>query len=75
MRLLVLKLLLENRGSRGAYELAEALKLRGFHSVRPPTVYRALEFLMDWTGIVSRIVAMAGNPAQLRCSLHRLPNA
>ncbi len=54
MRLLTLKLLLENRGPRGAYELAEALKLRGAHSVRPPTVYRALDFLME-QGLVSKI--------------------
>ena len=31
----------------GAYELIEALKLRNSRPVGPPTVYRALEFLMS----------------------------
>ena len=54
MRLRILELLSENRGPTGAYELMEVLKLRHGQSVGPPTVYRALQFLMD-QGIVSKI--------------------
>ena len=50
----VLELLWENRGPTGAYGLMEVLKLRHGQSVGPPTVYRALQFLMD-QGIVSKI--------------------
>ena len=53
-RLLILELLWENRGPTGAYELVEALKRRGDRSVGPPTVYRALEFLIG-QGLVSKI--------------------
>ncbi len=38
----------------GAYELMEALKLGDSRPVGPPTVYRALEFLMS-QGLVSKI--------------------
>ena len=41
----------------GAYELIEAVKLRGSRPVGPPTVYRALEFLMA-QGFVSRIESL-----------------
>ncbi len=43
----VLELLWESGRPVGAYELIEALKLRYSRPVGPPTVYRALEFLMD----------------------------
>ena len=43
----VLELLWESGRPTGAYELIEALKLRNSRLVGPPTVYRALEFLMS----------------------------
>ncbi len=50
----VLELLWKSGRPKGAYELIEALKLRNSRPVSPPTVYRALEFLMS-RGIVSKI--------------------
>ncbi len=50
----VLELLWESGRPTGAYELIEALKLRDSRPIGPPTVYRALEFLMS-QGLVSRI--------------------
>ncbi|MEM9255279.1 MAG: Fur family transcriptional regulator [Pseudomonadota bacterium] len=50
----VLELLWEHDRPAGAYELIEALKLRTSRSVSPPTVYRALQFLMA-QGFVSKI--------------------
>ncbi len=50
----VLELLWESDHPIGAYELIEALKRRTSRSVGPPTVYRALEFLMS-QGFVSKI--------------------
>lgn len=47
LRRRVLELLWESGRPMGAYELIEALKLRNSRAVGPPTVYRALEFLMD----------------------------
>ena len=44
----------ENGRPTGAYELIEALKLRNSRPVGPPTVYRALEFLMS-QGLASKI--------------------
>lgn len=41
----------------GAYSLVEALKRRYSRTVGPPTVYRALEFLMS-QGIVSKIESL-----------------
>ena len=50
----ILELLLETGRPTGAYELIEALKGRDSRTVGPPTVYRALEFLMS-QGLVSKI--------------------
>ena len=50
----VLELLWESGRPTGAYELIETLKLRISRPVGPPTVYRALEFLVS-QGLVSRI--------------------
>ena len=47
LRRQVLELLWESGRPTGAYELIEALKLRNSRAVGPPTVYRALEFLMS----------------------------
>ena len=54
MRRRILKLLWESGRPTGAYELIEALKLRESRPVGPPTVYRALEFLMS-QGLASKI--------------------
>ena len=43
----VLELLWESGRPMGAYEVIEALKRRDSRPVAPPTVYRALEFLMS----------------------------
>ena len=54
LRRQVLELLWESGRPTGAYELIEALKQRDARPVGPPTVYRALEFLMS-QGLVSKI--------------------
>ena len=54
LRRQILELLWESGRPAGAYELIEALKLRDSRPVGPPTVYRALEFLMS-QGLVSKI--------------------
>ena len=54
LRRQILELLWESGRPTGAYELIEALRLRDSRSVGPPTVYRALEFLMS-QGLVSKI--------------------
>ena len=54
LRRQVLELLWERRRPTGAYELIEALKRRQARQVAPPTVYRALEFLMS-QGIVAKV--------------------
>ncbi len=54
LRRQVLELLWESGRPTGAYELIEALRLRNSRPVGPPTVYRALEFLMS-QGLVSKI--------------------
>ena len=54
LRRQILELLWESGRPSGAYELIEALKLRDSRPVGPPTVYRALEFLIS-QGLVSRI--------------------
>ena len=54
LRRQILELLWESGRPTGAYELIEALKLRNSRPVGPPTVYRALEFLMS-QGFVSKI--------------------
>ena len=54
LRRKILELLWESGRPTGAYELAEALKRRDSRPVAPPTVYRALEFLMS-QGLVSKI--------------------
>lgn len=50
----LLELLWESDRPTGAYALIEGLKLRNARPVNPPTVYRALDFLMS-QGFVSRI--------------------
>ena len=50
----VLELLWESGRPTGAYALIEALELRYSRPIAPPTVYRALEFLMS-ERLVSRI--------------------
>ena len=50
----VLELLWESGRPIGAYEVIEALERRDSRPVAPPTVYRALEFLMS-QGFVSKI--------------------
>ena len=54
LRLQVLELLWEKGRPTGAYALIEALERRHSRRVRPPTIYRALEFLMSQR-LVSRI--------------------
>ncbi len=54
LRSLVLELLWESDRPTGAYELIELLKLKDSRPVGPPTVYRALEFLMS-QGLVAKI--------------------
>ena len=57
LRRRVLELLWASGRPTGAYELIEAVKLRGSRPVGPPTVYRALTFLMA-QGLVSRITSL-----------------
>ena len=54
LRRQILELLWESGRPTGAYELIEALKQRDARPVGPPTVYRALGFLMS-QGLVSKI--------------------
>ncbi|WP_421709213.1 Fur family transcriptional regulator [Algihabitans sp.] len=54
LRRQILELLWESGRPAGAYELIEALKLRDSRPVGPPTVYRALEFLIS-QGLVAKI--------------------
>ena len=54
LRRQVLELLWERRQPTGAYALIEALELRYSRRVGPPTVYRALEFLIS-ERLVSKI--------------------
>ena len=53
----MLELLWASGRPTGAYELIEAVKLKDSRPVGPPTVYRALEFLMA-QGLVSRIESL-----------------
>ena len=57
LRRCVLELLWARRGPTSAYQLMEAIKLRGSRAVGPPTVYRALDFLMA-QGLVSKIESL-----------------
>ncbi len=57
LRQQILELLWASGRPTGAYELIEALKLRDSRPVGPPTVYRALEFLMT-QGLVSKIESL-----------------
>ena len=57
MRRRVLELLWESGRPMGAYELIKAVELRDSRPVAPPTVYRALNFLMA-QGLVSRIESL-----------------
>ena len=54
LRRQVLELLWEIGRPTGAYALIEALEVRNSRPVAPPTVYRALEFLMS-QGFVTKI--------------------
>ena len=56
LRRQILELLWESGRPTGAYELIEALEIRDSRPVGPPTVYRALEFLVS-QGLVSKIEA------------------
>ncbi len=53
----VLELLWASGGPTSAYELIEAVKGRDSRPVGPPTVYRALHFLIE-QGLVSRIESL-----------------
>ncbi len=57
LRRRVLELLWDSGGPTGAYQLIEAIKLGDSRPVGPPTVYRALDFLMA-QGLVSRIESL-----------------
>ena len=57
LRRRVLELLWASGGPTSAYRLIEAVKLRDSRPVGPPTVYRALHFLMA-QGLVSRIESL-----------------
>ena len=57
LRRRVLELLWASGGPTSAYQLIEAIKLRDSRLVGPPTVYRALHFLMG-QGLVSRIESL-----------------
>ena len=57
LRRRVLELLWASDGPTSAYQLIEAVKLRDSRPVGPPTVYRALGFLMS-QGLVSRIESL-----------------
>ena len=57
LRRRILELLWASGQPTGAYELIEAVKLRDSRPVGPPTVYRALEFLMA-QGLVARIESL-----------------
>ena len=57
LRRRVLELLWASGGPTSAYQLIEAVKLRDSRPVGPPTVYRALHFLMA-QGLVSRIESL-----------------
>lgn len=54
LRRQILELLWESRRPTGAYELIDALKRKNLRPVGPPTVYRALEFLIT-QGLVIKI--------------------
>jgi len=54
LRRLILELLWRSGRPTGAYDLIEALKQRDSRLVGPPTVYRALDFLMS-QGLVAKI--------------------
>jgi len=56
IRELVLKLIWQSHQPLGAYELLPALEQAGFNSA-PPTVYRALDFLME-QGFIHRIASL-----------------
>ena len=71
LRRQVLELLWESGRPTGAYELIEALKLRESRPVGPPTVYRALEFLMS-QGLVSKIES---RKAYVPCAHPERPHA
>ncbi len=57
LRRRVLELLWASGGPTSAYQLIEAIKFRDSRPVGPPTVYRALHFLME-QGLVSRIESL-----------------
>ncbi len=57
LRRRVLELLWASDRPTGAYELIEAVRLEDSRPVGPPTVYRALRFLVE-QGLVSRIESL-----------------
>lgn len=56
IRELVLKLIWKSHKPLGAYELLPAIAKAGFNSA-PPTVYRALDFLLE-QGLIHRIASL-----------------
>ena len=57
LRRRVLELLWATGGPASAYHLIEAVQLRDSRPVAPPTVYRALNFLME-QGLASKIESL-----------------
>jgi len=57
LRKSILELLWASCGPTSAYQLMEALKRRDSRAVGPPTVYRALDFLMT-QGLASKIESL-----------------
>ena len=57
LRRRILELLWASGRPKGAYELIEAVKPKDSRPVGPPTVYRALDFLME-QGLVSKIESL-----------------
>jgi Fur family zinc uptake transcriptional regulator len=53
----VLELVWARHEPIGAYDLLDAMRLQGQRKVAPPTVYRALDFLME-QGLVHRIASL-----------------
>ena len=57
LRRRILELLWANNRPTGAYELIDSIKTMDSRSLGPPTVYRALEFLMEHN-LVTRIESL-----------------
>lgn len=57
LRLQVLELIWQNHKPLGAYDLMDMLAIASTRRVAPPTVYRALDFLLE-QGLIHRINAL-----------------